>query len=184
MKRSACSAMLLLPVLACAAPGAAKLPQPTESRVEFNPNFGSGSDGLAPGWLGYAMARVAGPPEAGLETPSANPAPFEEEAYARESLALIWGELAAERGYRDKYLGDLVKVQTAGFIREYTWECIRTLKGEAPSGLDLAGFRAWFASNLKGHQVESWSFAVEENGAVVVHVGEPAHTPYQCVPAA
>jgi len=177
---------LVLASLACAsspAPPSSPAPRSSKVRIEFTAGFGSASDGKAEGWLGYAMARITGPPAGSTASPSLDPPPFEEEAYARESLALIWGELALEHGYSDRYFSQLVEIQSAGFMREYTWSCLRVASGPPPPDLRISEFRAWVAGALPEHVVESWSFAVPQDGEVVLYVGQAAHEPYVCEPS-
>jgi hypothetical protein len=155
-------------------------PEPTPATMHFRAGFGNEANGLAPGWMGYAMARMVGDSQTGAQGPSADPAPFGEEAHARESLALIWGELAKKDGYRDRYLEDLVRIQKAGFIREYTWTCVLERRSSPHADLMIRDFAAWLIRELPNHEVETHVRAVLRDGGIVVEVGWTDAGPRPC----
>ena len=177
MKRLAL--LLLLPSVALACAQAAPKP-PRATELSVAPGFGDEADGLDEAWRRYAQARVAGPLSRAGRRGSPDPPSFEEEVFAREYMVRVWSELAAERGYRDRYLEELALVQAEGFLREYTWECLHVLRGIEPSGLELAAFRPWFEARLPDHRVETWVAAHSESDRVHFQVGRPAHAPYLC----
>lgn len=183
MKVTAVRAAIALGVglaLGCVAPA----PTPPErTGLRVMPGFGSDADGLAEGWRRYAEARIEGPVVGSHRRGSPDPASFEEEVFAREFLARAWRELAARNGWSDRYLEELGRVESEGWLREYTWECLHVLRGLEPAGLAMEDFRDWLETELPGHMVETWVTGHTEDDRVVFHVGEQAHAPYRCARA-
>ena len=111
---------------------------------------------LAP-WLAYAGSRVVWMEKTFFER---NPGAaayrysFAEEVEARDWCAQVWRDLKAKDGRSDRYLDDLVAVQEAGFLREYTWVFLRDAGWSAPEGLRLTEFDQWRRLHLPAHRPE------------------------------
>ncbi|MEZ4332397.1 MAG: hypothetical protein R3F35_11620 [Myxococcota bacterium] len=162
--------------------GCASAPESEAVRVNFRAGFGSESDGLAAAWLGYALARLGGDRNAGVRAATIDPAAFPEEAHARESMALIWGELAERDGLSNTYLEDLVKIQKSGFLREYTWRCVLNASNSAGLSLKIDDFENWMRRELPEHHVETLARVVLREEVVVAEVGWAIHEPRACRP--
>ena len=112
-------------------------------------------------WLGYLMARAAyiGEHEQQYERIVGTCVPqFEEEVSARFRAAEVYRELSAkDKKLRDGYFEDLLKVQQAGFDREYIWVYLRQptwLETEKPPRLQA--FEPWAKENIASHQVVTY----------------------------
>lgn len=128
------------------------------------------SEQVTAAWLGYAMARATWISEQ-VEVKAIDPATYkrvcEEEVAGRDSLATIWAELKEKDGaLSDPYLDQLLKVQAAGFLREYVWVNLRlTTWTVEPANLKQAAYSEWATANLSGHVVETHADARIENDA-------------------
>lgn len=111
-------------------------------------------------WLGYALSRLAwindNVPMDTLEDYT-NYGSFSEEFTGRESLVNIWGELkVSDPLLEDRYLDDLLLVQSNGFLREYVWTYFGNDSWEMPQeDFKFQKFAEWHAINLSGHSPET-----------------------------
>ncbi|MBI2348682.1 MAG: hypothetical protein HYV05_08515 [Deltaproteobacteria bacterium] len=148
----------LLTVTAGCSAHAAPRPSP---RTEIVIDRSVPQDALAP-WLAYAGSRSVWMEKKFFER---NPGAaayrytFAEELEAREACARVWSELRAKSGTSDRYLDDLVAVQKAGLLQEYTWVFFRDAGWSPPEGLRLAEFDRWRQEHLKEHRPETKALA-------------------------
>ena len=111
-------------------------------------------------WLGYALSRLAwindNVDQDDLETHTYTGS-FDEEFTGRQSLAAVWGELkASDPLLKDKYLDELLLVQSNGYLKEYVWTYFGNDSWSAPSEtLKFEEFSKWHAINLDGHTPET-----------------------------
>ena len=77
---------------------------------------------------------------------------FEAELHARQAQLGMWRELNAKRAYSLRYMDEMLKVESSGFLREYLWQHHRH-PSWGPSPTDLRGreFSRWQSKNLVGH---------------------------------
>ena len=81
---------------------------------------------------------------------------FAEEVEAREACARVWEEMKPKAGTpSNPYLDDLLMVQKAGFLREYTWIYFRDPAWPPPDDLRMTLFEDWRNTNLKRHTPET-----------------------------
>jgi hypothetical protein len=77
---------------------------------------------------------------------------YEAELHARQLLLKIWRQLNEKKPYVLRYMDELQKVETAGFLREYVWQHHRqTNWGPPPSDLRTDAFLQWQGEYLQGH---------------------------------
>lgn len=170
-----------LALASCSHPSAG--PPPDARVIEFDPNLGTDADGRNPAWLAYGTARRIWIDSVFFEK---NPGErryrytYEEEVYARESMAQIWSELREEHGFQDPYLLELAEVERAGFIREYVWACLAFPSWGEPSDLRLPAFDAWQREHIPDHRAETRVSVREVDGNITVSVGPAAHEPTPC----
>jgi hypothetical protein len=111
-------------------------------------------------WMGYLFSRMKYvsnhggkyPRVPGVVTPM-----YEEEVFARSEAALIYRDIRSRNSsMASPYFEDLVKVEAAGFIREYVWTYLKRPEWTAPSEpLRSAEFERWSRDKLAGHQVQT-----------------------------
>ncbi|KKL22329.1 hypothetical protein LCGC14_2436530 [marine sediment metagenome] len=81
---------------------------------------------------------------------------FESERNARGFLAGWWSEIKTESpGVSDKYLDELLAVETSGYLSEYVYVYYRQDFWHDIPDLKLDEFSEWAAENLKDHKVET-----------------------------
>jgi hypothetical protein len=105
---------------------------------------------------------------------------FDEEVYARETLAKVWYGLHKKEGVSDYYLSQLAMAERSGFIREYVWACLSYRGWEKPSDLRERDFSSWFAVEIPGHLAETRASVQQRGEKIVVSVGSSTHTPVSC----
>jgi len=77
---------------------------------------------------------------------------FEAELHARQSQIQIWRELNQKGKYSLPYMDVMLKVDAAGFLREYIWHFHRRPGwGSPPAELRMDVFSQWHAEHLRGH---------------------------------
>jgi hypothetical protein len=106
-------------------------------------------------WLGYAGARSAYREQHKLPSPASGEIvpTFDEEVEARGMAALF---LSLSNSHGGSYWDAVVKVQSAGFLKEYVWTYLRRPSwsaNQAPK--NLAAFEKWRRANLKNHKPET-----------------------------
>jgi hypothetical protein len=158
-------------------------PKPESSIIEYDPNIGTERDGRAPAWLAYGLARRLWIDSKFFEThpdESVYRYTFEEEVYARETLAKVWYGLHEKEGVSDYYLSQLANAERSGFIREYVWACLSYRGWEKPPDLRQREFSSWFAVEIPDHRAETRASVQQRGDKIVVSVGPSAHAPVPC----
>jgi len=146
------AAALIIASAGCAAPRAnSKL----NIAVHWSPNEQAKKQSAV--WLGYLLARAnyIGDHKDSYAGVNGISAPqFQEEVEARSKAALIYEDLSSkDKELRDTYFEDLLKVERAGFMKEYVWTYLRQPtwpETEKPS--NLVAFNSWNEVNLPNHQ--------------------------------
>ena len=126
-------------------------------------------------WLAYALGLANWATSSGaLDAAPVGPLvpTFDGELAARSLLITIWRESQASKAAKPSaYMDALLRVQDAGFLREYVWTVHwRSSWKDQPADLRLAAFYAWQRSALAGHQPQTRS-------QVRVVLGTPAAEP-------
>lgn len=108
-------------------------------------------------WLGYLMARAdyisehsdAYPQQVGPVIQS-----FKEEVEARTTVAKIYHQLqTADKDVNLPYFNDLLRVEQAGFMREYVWHYLHQQAWkQIPASIRMEEFKSWQRSSLAGHK--------------------------------
>ncbi|RBP49585.1 hypothetical protein [Arenicella xantha] len=102
------------------------------------------SDALLTARMIYGLAKANGE--------SADP--YEREAYAIESIAEVWEELRQKgQAESNKSLDELVSVNKAGYIKEYTWHYLKKKNWKKPRRLKTKEFEDWSKENLFDHEL-------------------------------
>jgi hypothetical protein len=77
---------------------------------------------------------------------------FDAELHARQAQLKIWRELNEKGSYSLKYMDEMQKVESSGFLREYIWQHHRNASwGPMPADLRTDEFLRWQLENLVGH---------------------------------
>ncbi|MCJ7813410.1 hypothetical protein MUP95_08880 [bacterium] len=111
-------------------------------------------------WFGYLLARVGWLKE-NVNMDSIDVASyqisFDEEAYARKTMANVWSELKMNNPEEaDPYLDELVMILENDFIREYVWIYLQKAYWESiPEDLKLQEFLKWSSETLPVHKLET-----------------------------
>ena len=133
-----------------------ELPPVQEASIEVDSHYDAETAAL---WLTYAIELVnfsrdhpaSRPPCGGRLLPG-----YAAELSARRAaLAEYRARDPAKRDVR--YFDDLVRIDAAGFLDEYTWHYLRNERGDVapPPDLDLAAFEAYRQRELAAHVVQS-----------------------------
>ncbi len=78
---------------------------------------------------------------------------FEREVYARETAAIVWSELKQKNSDAIEYdLDTMLKVNDAGFMREYVWYFLKKPDWTIPKELKLEEFNKWIEQNIPNYQ--------------------------------
>jgi hypothetical protein len=138
-----------------AAPARAQAPRKTVS-VEID-RFDDAQEGAV--WLAYGVslahwATQSGAVEnapVGVLEPS-----FDGELSARRALIAIWREILQKEPRTMAYMDALMRIEAAGFLREYVWTVHwRGSWKQPPAGLRIADFYAWHRRELAGHEART-----------------------------
>ncbi len=112
-------------------------------------------------WLAYGVALANWASSSGeLERAPLGPyvPSFEGEVAARTMLIKIWHELLEKNPKPFAYMDALVRVEQAGFLREYVWTVHwRSSWKQQPADLRIAEFYAWQRKELVGHEPRTGS---------------------------
>ena len=122
----------------------------------------SNGDPVVASWVRYSLARST----CKLEVGGPNPARvnrYDCEVMARRHLADAWREAAGPDQPADAYLDQLVEVQDAGFLAEYTVHFFSNDEWQLPDSLEVDAFALWKRRHLGGHHAETrligyWSY--------------------------
>jgi hypothetical protein len=153
MKALARAAVL---ALCCSVAGAAwPAEQPGRAgTVVLDPMLSKVGPGDVVLWIGYAarMSNYLNETGAAAALTGRYEPSFDAEVNAREAQASAWREINQKKPERSVYGDDIVRVQAAGYMREYVWRYYRRPAwGEAPAELKLAEFDAWARDQLASH---------------------------------
>lgn len=122
------------------------------------------SDPVLQSWVSYSLTRSACQLQMGGDNP-ARATSFECELTAREHLLETWAEHRVKNpGISDRYLDELMRVQSAGYLDEYVGRYFRKKTWRIPPSLERERFGAWRKLNLRRHEPEtrivgSWNYA-------------------------
>ena len=85
---------------------------------------------------------------------------FNEEVDARTQMAEGYQRFSAEDGtLHDDYLDDLVKVEKAGFMKEYVWTYLRQSSwSDAEKPTKMTDFATWKEVNLSNHHAVTYGY--------------------------
>ena len=115
----------------------------------------SNSDPAVASWVRYSLVRSTCKLEAGGPNP-ARVNTYDCELMARRHLADAWRESAgSEQPTVNTYLDQLVAVQEAGFLAEYTAHYFSDDQWLLPDDLDVEAFARWNGRYLAGHRPET-----------------------------
>ena len=77
---------------------------------------------------------------------------FEAEFHARQSQLRVWRELSEKGTPSLPYMEGMLRVASAGYLREYVWQYHRqTIWGAPSADLKMEAFAQWSAENLRDH---------------------------------
>ncbi len=113
-------------------------------------------------WIAYSLALSTCQLQTGGPNPARNSS-FQCEMKARHLLAERWAELASINDH-DRYLDELQRTDTAGFIAEYTAYYLPRKGWQIPADLNDREFTRWRKTHLPHHRTEtrivgSWNYA-------------------------
>lgn len=123
----------------------------------------SNEDPAYQSWVTYSLFSSTCKLKIGGENP-ARASSFDCEYRSRLQLVNAWQEKKAlDASISDRYLDELVQVQEAGFLAEYTVRHFGKRHWELPDGLRTDAFRRWRKQHLRGHKVRtritgSWNY--------------------------
>lgn len=129
----------------------------------LSPRALNDDDPVVASWVRFSLVRSACKLDAGSTNP-ARVSTYRCELMARRHLADAWREQDPQaRSQGDAYLDELVDVQDAGFLREYTTHYFGDDRWQVPADLDVDAFSRWRRRHLVGHRPETrlvgyWGF--------------------------
>ena len=124
--------------------------------ISINPATSSKVDKLSATAFGISLANwveenenVKALPD-GVYTPS-----FKALISAFDTQIAIWNQLSENDPQKSLYMDNLVKVNNAGFTREYIWMHHKDPSWKSINDLKLDEFKTWASINITGHK-ELW----------------------------
>ena len=123
----------------------------------------SDNDPVLQSWVSYSLSKSTCQLDVGGPIPS-RVSTYGCELMARTHLLETWAEQqAGQPDSSDAYLDSLARVREAGMLPEYVVHYYGRDHWQLPAELDMAGFRNWRRSHLRGHRPErrivgSWNW--------------------------
>lgn len=154
-KALALSCLAFFVLNGCASGPAQKAKGPTYSLI-FDQSIMSDSRTLA-SWMSYC-----GTIDKDMEAyDAANPdggyfVPFAVELEARQRILQTYAEIGENVELKDKsvdpYIGDMMRISEAGYMKEYVYYSFNPGQWEKPADLHEVEYRAWIQANLPDHK--------------------------------
>ena len=88
---------------------------------------------------------------------------YKYELKGRKALIKKWKEIKQKNpSAKNKSLDELIKVDKAGFMKEYVWDSFKKKFWEKPLGLRLKLYKEWKMKNIPHHHPETHAWLIEK----------------------